>query len=131
MSGAFKSKSLFRRLFLLITLLYKSFKSEVANLPPSKGTSGLNSGGITGTDVRIIHSGLFPDEIKDSISFNGDRITNIEMETSAIYTLSKLLGHEALSMNAIITNRADGTYSEDSKKAVENTIVYVLDKLAD
>jgi uridine phosphorylase len=67
----------------------------------------------------------------DAFSFNGDRITNFEMETSAIYTLSKLLGHVALSMNAIITNRADGTYSEDSKKAVENLIVYVLDKLAD
>ena len=57
-------------MFLFITLLYKSFKSDVANLPPSNGTSGLNSGGITGTDVKIIHSGLLPDEIKDSINFN-------------------------------------------------------------
>ena len=70
MSGALRSKSLFNLLFLFITLLYKSFKSEVANLPPSKGTSGLNSGGITGTDVKIIHSGLFPEFINDSISFN-------------------------------------------------------------
>ena len=70
MSGAFKSKSLFNLLFLLITLLYKSFKSDVANLPPSKGTRGLSSGGITGTVVRIIHSGLFPDSMKDSINFN-------------------------------------------------------------
>ena len=57
-------------MFLLITLLYKSFKSEVANLPPSKGTKGLNSGGITGTEVKIIHSGLFPEDINDSINFN-------------------------------------------------------------
>ena len=42
----------------------------MANLPPSRGTSGLNSGGITGTDVSIIHSGLLPEEINDSISFN-------------------------------------------------------------
>ena len=70
MSGALRSKSLFNLLFLFITLLYKSFKSDVANLPPSKGTSGLNSGGITGTDVRIIHSGLFPELINDSINFN-------------------------------------------------------------
>ena len=69
-SGAFKSKSLFNLLFLLITLLYKSFKSEVANLPPSKGTNGLNSGGITGTVVNIIHSGLFPEFINDSISLS-------------------------------------------------------------
>ena len=42
-----------------MTLLYKSFKSEVANLPPSKGTKGLNSGGITGITFIIIHSGKF------------------------------------------------------------------------
>ena len=60
-SGAFKSINLFNLLFLLITLLYKSFKSEVANLPPSRGTNGLSSGGITGIHVKIIHSGLFPD----------------------------------------------------------------------
>ena len=70
MSGAFRSKSLFNLLFLLITLLYKSLRSEVADLPPSSGTKGLNSGGITGTDVKIIHSGLFPEFINDSISFN-------------------------------------------------------------
>ena len=70
MSGAFKSKSLFSLLFLLITLRYKSLRSDVANLPPSKGTKGLSSGGITGIVVNIIHSGLFPDSINDSISFN-------------------------------------------------------------
>ena len=69
-SGAFKSKSLLRRLFLFITLLYKSLRSDVANLPPSNGTKGLNSGGITGTVVNIIHSGLFPDEINDSINLS-------------------------------------------------------------
>ena len=69
-SGALRSINLLRRLFLFITLLYKSFKSDVANLPPSKGTSGLSSGGITGTTVIIIHSGFCPVSIKDSISFS-------------------------------------------------------------
>ena len=57
-------------MILLITLLYKSFKSEVANLPPSRGTKGLSSGGITGMVVKIIHSGLLPDVKNDSINFN-------------------------------------------------------------
>ena len=70
MSGALRSKSLFNRLFLFITLLYKSFRSDVANLPPSIGTNGLSSGGIPGIEVKIIHSGLFPELINDSISFN-------------------------------------------------------------
>ena len=42
---------------------YKSFKSLVANLPPSSGTSGRRSGGITGIASRIIHSGDAPDWI--------------------------------------------------------------------
>ena len=70
MSGALNSISLFRRLFLFITLLYRSFRSEVANLPPSCGTNGLSSGGITGITSSIIHSGLAPDSIKDSTSLS-------------------------------------------------------------
>ena len=49
---------------------YKSFKSDVANLPPSRGTKGLSSGGMTGIVVNIIHSGLPPESIKESINFN-------------------------------------------------------------
>jgi uridine phosphorylase len=51
------------------------------------------------------------------------------METSAIYGLSKLLGHRAVSMNAIIANRANGTFSEDYRKVVEDLIEYSLNKL--
>ncbi len=65
----------------------------------------------------------------DSFEFENNRISNLEMETSAIYGLSKLLGHHALSLNAIIANRADGTFSEDPKKVVENLIIYTLEKL--
>ena len=69
-SGALSSRSLFNLLFLLITLLYKSLRSEVANLPPSSGTSGLKSGGRTGSTFITIHSGLFPESLNASKSFN-------------------------------------------------------------
>ena len=69
-SGAFSSRSLFNLLFLLITLLYRSFKSDVAKRPPSRGTKGLKSGGKTGRTFMIIHSGLFPESLKASRSFN-------------------------------------------------------------
>ena len=55
-----------RRLFLFIILRYKSFKSEVAKRPPSSCTIGRISGGITGSTVRIIHSGRLPLARKDS-----------------------------------------------------------------
>ncbi len=69
-SGASSSVSLFSLLFLLITLLYKSFTSETANLPPSRATSGLKSGGRTGSFVNIIHSGLLPDFKKFSTTLS-------------------------------------------------------------
>jgi uridine phosphorylase len=51
------------------------------------------------------------------------------METGAIYGLGKLLGHECLSLNAIIANRSTGAFSEDPYKAVDELITYALDKL--
>ena len=65
-----------------------------------------------------------------SFNYKGYRMTNLEMETSAIYGLSKLLGHQAVSLNAIIANRATGIFTKDTKKVVENLIVYGLEQLA-
>ena len=65
-----------------------------------------------------------------TFSFNNLKITNLEMETSAIYGLSKLLGHQAVSMNAIIANRALGAFTKDTKQVVENLIQYALPRIA-
>jgi uridine phosphorylase len=51
------------------------------------------------------------------------------METSAIYGLSKLLGHEACSINAILANRALGTFSKNPQETIDKLIVYTLNKL--
>jgi uridine phosphorylase len=59
------------------------------------------------------------------------RITNFEMETSAIYGLSHLLGHQALSCNVILANRAHGTFSADPAAAVEKMIVEMLRIISD
>ncbi len=67
-SGAPSSSSLFNLLFLFIIRRYKSFMSDVAKRPPSSCTIGLKSGGITGITVKIIHSGLFFDSRKASIT---------------------------------------------------------------
>ena len=70
MSGARSSISRFRRLLRLMTRRYRSLRSEVANRPPSSGTSGRRSGGITGTTVMIIHSGLLPEKRNASTIFS-------------------------------------------------------------
>ncbi|MFQ3296938.1 MAG: uridine phosphorylase [Polaribacter sp.] len=90
------------------------------------------AGGFYGPQGRVLRLPLQDADINskiDSFNFNGNRITNLEMETSAIYGLAKLLGHRAVSMNAIIANRANGTFSKNYKKVVEDLIEYSLDKL--
>ena len=88
-SGARSSIRRLSRLFLLITRRYKSFKSEVANLPPSKGTKGRSSGGITGITSKIIHSGREPDSRKASRSFN--RLTSFLRLASEFVSASSCL----------------------------------------
>jgi len=62
---------------------------------------------------------------------NQVRITNFEMETSAIYALSNLLGHKAISLNAIIANRAIGKFSSNPKKLIEKLIQETLRDITD
>jgi len=64
-----------------------------------------------------------------SFVFNGSRITNLEMETAGIYGLAKLLGHHAVSMNAILANRATGEFSKSPKKTVDALIRFCLNRL--
>jgi len=90
------------------------------------------AGGFYGPQGRVLRLPIQDAELNhkmDTFSYNGNRITNVEMETAAIYGLSALLGHNALSMNAIIANRATGTFSTDPYAAVNKLIEYVLDKL--
>jgi uridine phosphorylase len=91
------------------------------------------AGGFYGPQGRILRLGIQDSELNskmDNFEFDGTRITNLEMETAAIYGLAALLGHNALSLNAIIANRASGTFSADPYKAVDELIAYALDKLA-
>jgi len=88
--------------------------------------------GFYGPQGRVLRLPIHDPELNskiDNFEYNGVRITNLEMETSAIYGLSKLLGHNACSMNAIIANRANGTFSEDPYKPVDELILYTLNKL--
>ncbi|MEC4005106.1 nucleoside phosphorylase [Flavobacterium sp. SUN052] len=91
------------------------------------------AGGFYGPQGRVLRLNIQDEDLNskmDNFEFNEHRITNLEMETAAIYGLGKLLGHECLSLNAIIANRATGTFSADPYKAVDELIAYTLDKLS-
>lgn len=90
------------------------------------------AGGFYGPQGRILRLAIQDENLNskmDNFFFEGTRITNLEMETSAIYGLSALLGHNALSLNAIVANRANGTFSLDPYKTVDELIEYTLEKL--
>jgi uridine phosphorylase len=98
-------------------------------------------GGITATAIgfygpqgRVLRLPVQDEEMNhkiESFRFDKQRVTNFEMETSAIYGLSTLMGHEALSMNVIIANRPNLTYSKDPDAAIEKLIQYTLNKLSE
>ncbi len=96
-----------------------------------KGMTG-TAGGFYGPQGRVLRLPLQDDKLNsklDSFNYKDFRITNFEMETSVIYGLSKLLGHEALSLNAIIANRANGTFSKTPKQTIERLIIYALERI--
>lgn len=107
--------------------LEKYFESDIV----FKGMTG-TAGGFYGPQGRVLRLPLHDANLNAKLynfSYKDFRITNFEMETSVIYGLSKLLGHEALSLNAIIANRANGDFSKDPKKTVDKLILYTLERI--
>jgi uridine phosphorylase len=107
--------------------LQKYFESDTI----FQGMTG-TAGGFYGPQGRVLRLPLFDPDLNTKLerfNYKEFRITNFEMETSVIYGLSKLLGHEALSLNAIIANRATGRFSKNPKKTVEKLILYTLERI--
>jgi len=89
--------------------------------------------GFYGPQGRVLRGPVaFPELIDRLTSFRSGefRVTNFEMETSAIYGLGSLLGHRCLSISTIVANRVHKTFSADAGRAVENMIVTSLEIIA-
>ena len=85
--------------------------------------------GPQGRELRIPLAFPTLNEKIESFRFKGLRITNFEMESSAIYGLSKLLGHHALTVCLIIANRVSLTANENYRDEMKRLIKLVLNKL--
>lgn len=83
-----------------------------------------------GRQLRLKPADVELNEKIRKFSFNNLKITNFEMECSAIYGLSKLLGHNALTVCLIIANRYSKKFSQDYKKSIGSLIQTVLDRAA-
>lgn len=85
--------------------------------------------GAQGRILRLPLQDAFLNDKIDSFEFEGLKATNLEMETAAIYGLCKLLGHKTLSLNAIVANRKNGTFSADPYKTIDELIRFALNKI--
>ncbi len=97
-----------------------------------KGFTATNVG-FYGPQGRVLRAAVPDQKINDRISefqYNGYAITNLEMETSGIYGISKLLGHNAVSMNLVLANRATGEFIENASEKMDELILYTLNKIA-
>ncbi len=85
--------------------------------------------GPQGRELRLrIVDPLINDKI-EAFRFENQRITNYEMECSAIYGLSRLLGHKALTVCIIIANRVSKRANEDYKPVMVKLVQKVLDRI--
>lgn len=90
--------------------------------------------GFYGPQGRILRLGIRNPELINSLThfrFGQHRISNFEMETSAIYSLGRLLGHHCLSLNAVVANRIKKEFSKDAQAAVNSLIKKVLNIISD
>lgn len=106
----------------------------ISKLDGSKVVKGvtISAPGFYGPQGRVIRLGLADQDINSKINafrYNDYRVTNYEMECSAIYGLSALMGHRAATVCVIIANRLAGTYSKDYKTVVKELVHYVLNQL--
>ena len=115
----------------IVISVSKELESKLSSEIIFKGMTA-TAGGFYGPQGRVLRIQIKDSELNqkmNSFIHNNIRVTNYEMETSAIYGLSKLLGHNACSMNAIIANRSTGKFSANPRKAVEDLIIYTLDRM--
>lgn len=107
--------------------LLSKFSDEIFR----KGVT-ISAPGFYGPQGRVLRLPLAVPELNHQIEdfdFNSFKITNFEMESSAIYGLSKMLGHEALTVCLIIANRVTLNANENYREKMILLIQNVLDSL--
>jgi len=109
--------------------LIKKFSDKIFK----KGVT-ISAPGFYGPQGRVLRLPLAVPQLNSQIEafeYNNLRITNFEMESSAIYGLSRMLGHEALTVCLIIANRVTLTANENYREEMKKLIINVLDRLTD
>jgi uridine phosphorylase len=98
------------------------------------GNTGITATGpgFYGPQGRELRLGTSFPEMLDAIgsfNYNGLRIVNFEMETSSLFGLGRMLGHEVASLCVVLANRITGEYSKNAEKNMDKLIGFVLEQL--
>lgn len=85
--------------------------------------------GPQGREVRL--KPAIPNIIErlGEVEIEGFKLTNFEMETAGYYAMGRMLGHEVLSLNAIVANRISLEFADDPGAIVEDLILHTLENL--
>lgn len=81
-----------------------------------------------GRRIRLSSKMVDFNQLRD-IEVNGLNVTNLEMETAGIYLLADLMGHNAISTNALLANRLTGEFSQNPQKTIETLIEIVVGEI--
>jgi len=93
----------------------------------------ISAPGFYGPQGRVLRIPLpqpYLNQLIELFRYKGKKITNFEMESSAIFGLSRHLGHHAVTICAIIANRKTEDYLSDYQSIIDNLTAYVLDRIA-
>ena len=86
--------------------------------------------GPQGRNIRLAPSIHDLNEKLAAFEWNGTPVTNLEMETSAIYGFARALGHNALTVCLIVANRPLGTFLNDYHAAMKETIATIIERIS-
>jgi len=108
--------------------------SFLFNILKEDAISGITAtaSGFYGPQGRVLRLPLKEDKLNEKLnqfSYNNHKIVNFEMETSALYGLSRALGHNACTVCVVVANRFSKEFSKDYKPAMDQLIQKVLLKL--
>ena len=85
--------------------------------------------GPQGRKLRVPLADPKQNEKIERFEFDGMKITNFEMESSAVAGLSLLMGHKALTCCMVIANRVAGKANVNYKESIDTLITKVLDRI--
>lgn len=118
-----------------LTLPYFIKGSDKLILKFSEGTVHgitVTAPGFYGPQGRRLYLALTDTEMIEKLQWfhcKGSRIMNFEMESSALYGLGALMGHETITLCALVANRATGEYNPNHGPVIRKLINQVLEQL--